>query len=78
MMYKKCKTLLQWIQRIYNKYIIYDQIYLEIVMVYTVQKYTFHIMNTIKQYIFVFGKRCNFIFKRISVSKDTGTCIHCR
>lgn len=77
MIYKKCRRFYNG----FNEFIIntlYDQIYLEIVMVYTVQKYTFHIMNTIKQYIFVFGKRCNFIFKRISVSKDTGTCIHCR
>lgn len=77
MMYKNARRFCNG----FNEFIIntlYDQIYLEIVMVYTVQKYTFHIMNTIKQYIFVFGKRCNFIFKRISVSKDTGTCIHCR
>lgn len=53
MIYKKCRRFYNG----FNEFIIntvYDQIYLKIVMIYTVQRvYTFHIMNMIKQYIWL-------------------------
>lgn len=71
------QTLLQWIQRIYNKYSIWSNLFKNSNDLHY-KEYTFHIMNMIKNiYDCVkFGKRCDFIFKRISVSKVTGTCIY--
>lgn len=76
MIYKKCRRFYNG----FNEFIIntvYDQIYLKIVMIYTVQRvYISYYEYDKKIYMIVFGKRCDFIFKRISVSKVTGTCIY--
>lgn len=73
MIYKKCRRFYNG----FNEFIIntvYDQIYLKIVMIYTVQRVYISYYEYDKKYI-CFGKRCDFIFKRVSVSKVTGTCI---
>lgn len=76
MIYKKCRRFYNG----FNEFIIntvYDQIYLKIVMIYTVQRVYISYYEYDKTiYMIVFGIRCDFIFKRISVSKVTGTCIY--
>lgn len=68
MIYKKCRRFYNG----FNEFIIntvYDQIYLKIVMIYTVQRvYTFHIMNMIKNiYICVRQTINEFRFPKIQV-----------
>lgn len=71
------QTLLQWIQRIYNKYSIWSNLFknsndLHCTKSIYISYYEYD--KTI--YMIVFGIRCDFIFKRISISKVTGTCIY--
>lgn len=72
MIYKKCRRFYNG----FNEFIIntvYDQIYLKIVMIYTVQRVYISYYEYDKIYIYL----CSANDKRISVSKDTaGTCIY--
>lgn len=71
MIYKKCRRFYNG----FNEFIIntvYDQIYLKIVMIYTVQRVYISYYEYDKIYIYL----CSANDKRISVSKVTGTCIY--